>query len=79
LVCNAVNRIDATGLSMLLRVSQRLQHDAVQLHFSDIKGPLMQQLEKTELPTSITGEIFFNADQAFKNLTGDGTASHANY
>jgi SulP family sulfate permease len=79
LVCNAVNRIDATGLSMLLRVSQRLQHDAVQLHFSDIKGPLMQQLEKTELPTSITGEIFFTADQAFKNLTGDGTASHANY
>ena len=70
LVCNAVNRIDATGLSMLLRVNQQLQRSGVQLHFSDIKGPLMAQLEKTELPAVISGEIFFTTDQAFKTLTG---------
>ena len=78
LVCNAVNRIDATGLSMLLRVNQQLQSSGVQLHFSDIKGPLMQQLDQTELARGISGEIFFNADQAFKSLTGDSTAAHAN-
>ena len=78
LVCNAVNRIDATGLSMLLDLNQQLQGLGVQLHFSDIKGPLMQQLDKTELPTSISGEIFFNADQAFKTLTGEAPAQHAN-
>lgn len=79
LVCNAVNRIDATGLSMLLRVNQQLQRTGVQLHFSDIKGPLMQQLEQTELPGGISGDIFFNADQAFKSLTGDSAAAHANH
>ena len=78
LVCNAVNHIDATGLSMLLRVNQQLQSSGVQLHFSDIKGPLMQQLDQTELARGISGEIFFNADQAFKSLTGDSTAAHAN-
>ncbi len=78
LVCNAVNRIDATGLSMLLGVNRQLQSMGVQLHFSDIKGPLMQQLDKTELPPSISGEIFFNADQAFKTLTGEASAQHAN-
>ena len=70
LVCNAVNSIDATGFSMLLRVDQQLQRSGVQLHFSDIKGPLLAQLEKTELPAVVSGEIFFTTDQAFKTLTG---------
>ena len=71
LVCNAVNHIDATGLAMLLRVNQKLQRSGVQLHCSDIKGPLTAQLEKTELPTVLSGEIFFTADQAFKSLSGE--------
>ena len=58
LVCNAVNRIDATGLSMLLRVNQQLQRTGVQLHFSDIKGPLMQQLDQTELPAESAAKYF---------------------
>jgi len=70
LVCNAVNRIDATGLSMLLRVDQQLQSMGVQLHLSDVKGPLLAQLETSQLPMSISGEMFFTADQAFKALTG---------
>jgi SulP family sulfate permease len=70
LVCNGVNRIDATGLAMLLRVSEQLQRSRVQLHFSDVKGPLLAQLDKAEFPISISGEIFFTADQAFKTLAG---------
>ena len=70
LVCNGVNRIDATGLAMLLRVSEQLQRSRVQLHFSDVKGPLLAKLDQAELPTSISGEIFFTADQAFKTLAG---------
>jgi SulP family sulfate permease len=70
LVCSGVNRIDATGLAMLLRVSEQLQSSRVQLHFSDVKGPLFAKLDQAELPISISGEIFFTADQAFKKLAG---------
>ena len=70
LVCNAVNRIDATGLSMLLRVDQQLQSMGVQLHSVILKVRSMAQLETSQLPMGISGEMFFTADQAFKTLTG---------
>ena len=70
LVCSGVNRIDATGLAMLLRVSEQLQSSRVQLHFSDVKGPLLAKLDQAELPISISGEIFFTTDQAFNTLAG---------
>ena len=63
---------------MLLRVNQQLQTSGVQLHFSDIKGPLMQQLDQTELARGISGEIFLTPTRPLKSLTGDSTAAHAN-
>ena len=61
--------IDATGLMMLYRLNSHLNEANISLSLSDVKGPLMKQLGATDIAGTISGEIFFNADQAIKQLT----------
>ncbi|GIS20728.1 MAG: hypothetical protein CM15mP120_26440 [Pseudomonadota bacterium] len=51
---------------MLLRVNQQLQTSGVQLHFSDIKGPLMQQLDQTELARGLAAKYFLTPTRLLK-------------
>ena len=60
--------IDATGLMMLYRLNSHLNEANISLSLSDVKGPLMKQLSNTDVADTISGEIFFNADQAIKRL-----------
>jgi len=69
IVCSSVNMIDATGLMMLYRLNSHLSEANISLSLSDIKGPLMKQLSNTDIVETISGAIFFNADQAIKQLT----------
>jgi SulP family sulfate permease len=69
LACGSVNRIDSTGLTMLLRVSRTLADAGIHFHLSEIKGPLMQALSPTNLAENISGEIFFSNDEAMRALT----------
>ena len=69
LACGSVNRIDSTGLTMLLRVSRTLADAGIHFHLSEIKGPLMQALGPTNLAENISGEIFFSNDEAMRALT----------
>ena len=75
LACGSVNRIDSTGLTMLLRVSRTLADADIGFHLSEIKGPLMQALGPANLAENISGEIFFSNDAAMRALTQDSTAS----
>ena len=68
IVCSSVNMIDATGLMMLYRLNSHLNEANISLSLSDVKGPLMKQLSNTDVAGTISGEIFFNADQAIKRL-----------
>ena len=68
LVCSAVNRIDVSGLEMLYRVNQNLAAMAVTLHLSDVKGPVMDQLQATDFVAELTGDVFFSTDQAMRDL-----------
>ena len=68
LVCSSVNMVDATGLMMLHRLNQHLANAGVTLSLSDIKGPLMQKLEATDLENYLSGSIFFTADVAMQAL-----------
>ena len=67
-VCSSVNMIDATGLMMLYRLNSHLAEANISLSLSDVKGPLMKQLSNTDITQSISGEVFFNTDQAIKQL-----------
>ena len=74
LACGSVNRIDSTGLHMLLRMSRTLADAGIGFHLSEIKGPLMQTLGSANLEADISGEIFFSNDEALNALTNESSA-----
>lgn len=69
LACGSVNRIDSTGLTMLRRMSQTLTDAGIRFSLSEIKGPLMTELNATDLANSISGAIYFSNDEAMQALT----------
>jgi SulP family sulfate permease len=68
LVCSAVNMIDVSGLEMLYRINQSLQEMGIMLHLSEVKGPVMDQLEATDFVAAMSGSVFFTTDQAMRDL-----------
>ncbi len=68
LVCNAVNMVDISGLEMLERINANLQAMGITLHFSEVKAPVMEQLEATDFLESLRGDIYFTTDQAMRDL-----------
>jgi sulfate permease, SulP family len=46
--CSAVNTIDASGLECLKAISQRLKDGGITFHLSEVKGPIMDRLKKTQ-------------------------------
>ena len=68
LVCSAINMIDISGLEMLYRLNQTLEEMGIKLHLSEVKGPVMDQLEATDFILTMTGSVFFTTDQAMRDL-----------
>lgn len=68
LVCNAVNMIDVSGLEMLGRFNANLYSMGITLHLSEVKAPVMDQLEATNFLNELHGSIFFTTDQAMRDL-----------
>lgn len=69
LVCSAVNMIDVSGLEMLHRVNENLERMGITLHLSEVKAPVMAQLEASDFLSAIDGDIFFSTDQAMRDLS----------
>ena len=40
----------------------------LQLHLSEVKGPVMDQLEATEFLAALTGNVYVTTDQAMREL-----------
>ena len=68
LVCSAINFIDTSGLKMLERLEQELTRHDVRLHLSEVKGPVMDQLNAADFPETLSGRIFFTTDEAMRAL-----------
>jgi SulP family sulfate permease len=68
LVCSAVNMVDISGLEMLYRLNDNLERMGITLHLSDVKGPVMDQLEAAQFVTNLSGRVFFTTDQAMRDL-----------
>lgn len=68
LQCSAVNSIDASALESLEAIQQRLTAAAIQLHLSEVKGPVMDQLSKTDFLQHLTGQVFLTHYQAVQRL-----------
>ncbi|MFN3989161.1 MAG: SulP family inorganic anion transporter [Erythrobacter sp.] len=75
LMASAVNEIDASGLESLEAINHRLGDAGVCLHLSEVKGPVMDRLQRSHLLADLTGRVFLSQDQAFTELAKDaGTA-----
>ena len=60
LMCSAINAIDMSALGLLGTINDRLRDMDVQLHLSEIKGPVMDKLVGTEFLKHLSGEIFLS-------------------
>jgi len=69
LQCSAVNDIDASALESLEAVASRLKDSGIALHFSEIKGPVMDKLNRTHFLQQINGRVFLTNYQAIAALT----------
>jgi SulP family sulfate permease len=57
--CSAVNSIDASGLESLKAINQRLTEGGITFHLSEVKGPIMDGLKKTQFYQEIKDRIHF--------------------
>lgn len=60
LMCSAVNTIDMSALESLEAINDRLNLGGVTFHFSEIKGPVMDQLNVTGFLAKMSGEVFLS-------------------
>lgn len=77
LMCSAINHLDASAVESLESLNQRLKDAGVSLHLSEVKGPVMDRLKKTDLLNGLTGQVFLSQYQAVKALGGIRTAPDA--
>ncbi|MCK9563567.1 MAG: sulfate permease, partial [Bacteroidales bacterium] len=64
LMCPAVNLIDASALESLEAISERLRAAGIQLHLSEVKGPVMDQLRRSDFLDRFGGQIFVSQYEA---------------
>lgn len=68
LMCSAVNAIDASALESLEAINHRLKDAGVQLHLSEVKGPVMDRLQRSHFLHELTGRVFLSQFEAFSTL-----------
>lgn len=68
LQCTAVNEIDLSALEVLEAVDQRLREQGIKLHLSEVKGPVMDALERSDFLDHLSGQVFLSQHQACEAL-----------
>ena len=65
LILSAVNQLDTTALGMLTELEKTLTARSITLQFAEIKGPVHDRLQQTELGERMQNRIFLSTQQAF--------------
>ena len=71
LLCSAINHIDASALDSLESLNRRLLDAGVTLHLSEVKGPVMDQLKRSDFLRHLRGEVFMTHYQALAALDAE--------
>lgn len=71
LMCPAVNAIDASALESLEAIAHRLASAGIGFHLSEVKGPVMDALERSDFLTHFGGRVFLSQYEAVRALTPD--------
>ena len=75
LMCSAVNIIDMSALESLEAINVRLKATGVTFHFSEVKGPVMDRLNKTGFLDILSGEVFLSQHQAQLSLRAQSSGA----
>ena len=68
-ICSAINAIDGSALESLEQLVTDLKSAGVTFHLAEVKGPVMDRLEKTHfLEHLMPGKIFLSTHDAFRSL-----------
>jgi SulP family sulfate permease len=73
LMCPAVNFIDASALESLEAIAHRLNAAGVEFHLSEVKGPVMDRLARSDFFHHFKGQVFLSQHQALAALDPDTT------
>jgi SulP family sulfate permease len=71
LMCTAVNSIDASALESLEAINLRLLDSDVKLHLSEVKGPVMDKLQRSHFLQDLSGGVFLSQYEAFAALDSE--------
>ncbi|MDP6589047.1 MAG: sulfate permease [Alphaproteobacteria bacterium] len=75
LICSAINFIDASALESLQNTVLALHEAGVTVHLAEVKGPVMDMLEKSDFLSHLgAGEIFLSTHEAIDKLERAGPA-----
>lgn len=68
IIMTAVNHVDLSAQEMLADFNRTLIMDDKQLHFTEIKGPVMDALMHTPVITTLSGQVFLSTGMAVNTL-----------
>jgi len=71
LICSAVNEIDMSALDSLEAINERLSNFNVQFHLSEVKGPVLDRLMRSDFLSHLTGQVFLAQHLAVQTLLKD--------
>ena len=70
LMCSAINLIDSSALESLEAIAERLNSAGVGFHLSEVKGPVMDGLKRSDFFQHFRGRVFLSQNEAFLTLRG---------
>jgi len=76
LQCSAINDIDASALDSLEAIDQRLRDAGIRLHLSEVKGPVMDKLQRSDFLQRLSGQVFLTHHQAATSLAANTGLEH---
>jgi SulP family sulfate permease len=68
-MASGINHIDSSAVKSLLEFNQRLQDKGIQMHLSEVKGPVLDRLKRVNFAEQLTGTIYLSQHQAWQDLT----------
>jgi SulP family sulfate permease len=68
LQCSSISDIDTSALESLRSVDRQLRDAGMQFHLSEVKGPVMDQLSRSDFIATMSGKVFISHYLAWKTL-----------
>ena len=68
LMCSAINEIDWSALEVIEALNSQLAELGISLHLSEVKGPVMDSLQRSGFLPHLSGNVYLTQYQAFTDV-----------